>query len=209
MVHLQNADPFSIEMVKGQEDPIPIQPPSWSFSVNPPPTRNDQIPHENEWYRNFNPAYSVIEQPLHTQKPIHIIVVGAGAAGLNIAFKAAKQLTNVTFSIYEKNEDIGGTWLENRYPGCTCDIPSHAYQWSFARSSEWSSYYAGSDEIWAYMKKWAVENGLCEKVKFGHRVTKATWSEEKGSWSVEGIDRDGARFEDEGTILASCHGVLK
>lgn len=153
--------------------------------------------------------YEVTEQPLHTRKPIRIIVVGAGASGLNIAYKAAKQLANVTFSIYEKNEDVGGTWLENRYPGCTCDIPSHAYQWSFARTSEWSSYYAGSEEIWGYMKKWAVESGLCEKVKFSHRVTKAAWKEERGVWVIEGVNKDGACFEEEGEILASCHGVLK
>lgn len=53
--------------------------------------------------------------------------------------------------------------------------------------------------IWAHMKKWAVENGLCEKVKFGHRVTRAVWNEEKGTWSVEGIDRDGTPFGDKGS----------
>lgn len=198
-------------MANTLEEHVMDQPPSLSFSVAPSTTPNTgaSVPHENAWYREFNPVYEVLEQPLHSRKPIHIIVVGAGASGLNIAFKAAKQLTNVTFSIYEKNEDVGGTWLENRYPGCTCDIPSHAYQWSFARTSDWSSYYAGSEEIWDYMKKWAVESGLCEKVKFNHRVTKAAWKEEKGRWVVEGVDKDGATFEEEGEILASCHGVLK
>jgi hypothetical protein len=113
--------------------------------------------HENEWYRHFHPAYSITESPLHTPSRVHIVIVGAGAAGLNIAYKAARQFGpgEVTFSIYEKNEDVGGTWLENRYPGCACDIPSHAYQWTFARNPEWSTYYAGSEEIWRYLKNWA------------------------------------------------------
>jgi NADPH-dependent 2,4-dienoyl-CoA reductase/sulfur reductase-like enzyme len=117
----------------------------------------DDYVHENEWYQRFQPDYTVVESPLHTPTRVHIIIVGAGAAGLNIAYKAARQFApgQVTFSIYEKNEDVGGTWLENRYPGCACDIPAHAYQCTFARSPEWSSYYAGSEEIWQYIKDWA------------------------------------------------------
>lgn len=173
-------------------------------------TQSNDDKHENEWYRDFRPDYKIIEQPLHTPSKIHIIIIGAGAAGLNIAYKAARQFRReeVTFSIYEKNEDIGGTWLENRYPGCACDIPSHAYQWSFARSSDWSSYYAGSEEIWRYMKSWAVKEGLMEKVKFGHKVTRAEWNESQGRWRIEGVDRDGVSFTDEGRVLASCHGAL-
>jgi cation diffusion facilitator CzcD-associated flavoprotein CzcO len=55
-----------------------------------------------------------------------MIVVGAGATGLQIAYKAERLLENVEVVVYEKNKDVGGTWLENRYPGCTCDIPSHS-----------------------------------------------------------------------------------
>ncbi len=167
--------------------------------------------HENEWYRNFHPDYSVIEEPVHSARPIRIVIVGAGAAGLNIAFKALRQFApgTVSFNIYEKNEDVGGTWLENRYPGCQCDIPSHAYQWSFARNSDWSSYYSAAEEIWQYLKKWSSDNGLTELVKFGHRVKKAQWNEEAGLWEVEGVDRNGEPFMDSGNVLASCHGALK
>lgn len=168
--------------------------------------------HENEWYRNFNPSYTITEQPLHTMRPIKILIIGAGASGLNIAFKTQRQFPDsagVTFSIYEKNQDVGGTWLENRYPGCTCDIPSHAYQWSFKRSSKWSAYYSGSEEIWKYLKDWAVENELERYVRFGHRVDKAVWDESKSIWRVHGTNSEGEEWEDTGDILASCHGVLK
>lgn len=60
-------------------------------------------------------------------RPLKVICIGAGFSGILNAYKIQKECQNVEFKIYEKNEDIGGTWLENRYPGCACDIPSHAY----------------------------------------------------------------------------------
>ena len=141
---------------------------------------------------------------------MRILVIGAGAAGLNIAFKAARQLSAVSIAVYEKNGDVGGTWLENRYPGCTCDIPSHSYEWSFRRNAAWSSYYSGSEEIWRYLKAWAVASGAERAVRFGHRVEAARWDEREGLWVVEGTRlEDGSRFVDRGEVLASCHGALK
>lgn len=85
------------------------------------------VAHENDWYsfKSFD-GYRVSEQPLFRRRQIRVIVVGAGACGLQFAYKAEKLLKNVDLQIYEKNHDVGGTWLENRYPGCTCDIPSHS-----------------------------------------------------------------------------------
>lgn len=170
-----------------------------------------QKPHENEWYRSvFSPnGYSIQEQPLHTRRPIHILIVGAGAAGLQIAYKALRQLPDVTFTIYEKNSDVGGTWLENRYPGCTCDIPSHSYQFSFWRKPDWKSYYAGAEEIRRYLKDFAVQNDLERFIHFRHRIEEAQWDEQKGVWRLTGRRPDGSEFSDEGEVLASCHGVLK
>lgn len=82
--------------------------------------------HENAWYNQDFNGYRVSEQPLFTRRPVRLICVGAGAAGLQIAYKAERTLQDVQIQIYEKNEEVGGTWLENRYPGCACDIPSHS-----------------------------------------------------------------------------------
>ena len=83
--------------------------------------------HENSWYsfKDFD-GYRVREEPLFKRQKIRIVVVGAGACGLQFAYKAEKLLKNVEIQVYDKNPDVGGTWLENRYPGCTCDIPSHS-----------------------------------------------------------------------------------
>ena len=82
--------------------------------------------HENEWYNQDFDGYRIEEHPIFEKRPIRMICVGAGAAGLQVAYKAERVLQNVELQIYEKNHDVGGTWLENRYPGCTCDIPSHS-----------------------------------------------------------------------------------
>lgn len=84
------------------------------------------VPHENDWYNQDFGDYSVSEQPAFSKRPIRMVCVGAGATGLQLAYKTERLLEKVTLQIYEKNDDIGGTWLENRYPGCTCDIPSHS-----------------------------------------------------------------------------------
>jgi hypothetical protein len=165
--------------------------------------------HENEFYRQSFANYTINEQPLHTLRPLRMIIIGAGASGLQIAYKAERQLSNVSFQIYEKNNDIGGTWLENRYPGCTCDIPSHSYQWSFWRNPKWSSYYASAKEIWQYLKDWAVVYGLERHIKFEYSVVGARWNEEEGVWEVTVKKPDREIFVDKGEILADCHGVLK
>lgn len=68
------------------------------------------------------PVYTVVDRPLGTVKPVRIICIGAGASGINMAYQTKNFLSNVELAIYEKNPKIGGTWFENRYPGCKCDI---------------------------------------------------------------------------------------
>lgn len=102
-------------------------------------------------------SYVVDEHPLGEPSPMRAICIGAGARGLDVAYKIEKRMRNVAFQIYEKNDALGGTWLENRsvffivhpqfmflppstigYPGCTCDIPAHIYQFSWAPNPDWS-----------------------------------------------------------------------
>jgi cation diffusion facilitator CzcD-associated flavoprotein CzcO len=69
-------------------------------------------------------AFTLREQPMHANRHLRVMCVGAGASGLCLAYKLKHYFTDFTLNIYEKNEDIGGTWFENRYPGCACDIPA-------------------------------------------------------------------------------------
>lgn len=80
----------------------------------------------------------LLDQPLHTKRKLRLICIGAGIAGIAAAYKYQQDLENVDFVIYEKNDNVGGTWYENRYPGCACDIPAHAYTYSWAGNPNWS-----------------------------------------------------------------------
>lgn len=82
--------------------------------------------------------YDVVDQPLHAKRKLRLIVIGAGLSGIAAAYKYQEKLENVEFQIYEKNEDVCGTWLENKYPGCACDIPAHGYTYSWEGNPNWS-----------------------------------------------------------------------
>lgn len=68
------------------------------------------------------------DQCIENFRPYKVIVIGAGFSGINCGIRIPERLRNVDLTIYEKNEGIGGTWWENRYPGCACDIPGNADQ---------------------------------------------------------------------------------
>jgi hypothetical protein len=71
---------------------------------------------------------AIREENFGTKKKMRIAMLGAGISGINFFKFAEEKLENVDIVCYEKNRDVGGTWLENRYPGCACDIPSVVYQ---------------------------------------------------------------------------------
>lgn len=84
-------------------------------------------------------SYKVIEEPSRIGRKIRIIVIGAGASALNLAHDVSNSKLDLELVCYEKNPEIGGTWFENKYPGCACDIPSVNYQFSWAPSPNWTS----------------------------------------------------------------------
>lgn len=71
-------------------------------------------------------TYKILERPIGTRRALRVVCMGAGYSGLMMAimFNEKMKNSNATLAVYEKNADIGGTWLENRYPGCRCDIPA-------------------------------------------------------------------------------------
>ena len=71
----------------------------------------------------------LLQHPIHSSRPIRVIIIGAGPSGLLMAYKLNRNFENLEITVYEKNPDVGGTWYENTYPGCTCDTPAHGYVW--------------------------------------------------------------------------------
>lgn len=83
--------------------------------------------------------YTISEKVLGEARHLRVIAIGAGASGLNLAHQISNHMRNIDLILYEKNAEVGGTWYENRYPGCACDIPSHNYQFTWEPNPNWST----------------------------------------------------------------------
>lgn len=110
-----------------------------------------------------------------------IVIVGAGFAGLGMAIKLKEAGYN-DFVILERGEEVGGTWRDNDYPGCTCDIPSFLYSFSFEPNPNWTRSYPGWAEILDYLKRTARKYDLYRHIRFKHDVTAMTWNATAGEW---------------------------
>ncbi|RYC60707.1 hypothetical protein CHU98_g5505 [Xylaria longipes] len=157
-------------------------------------------------------GYAVPDTLLGSRRPIKVIVIGFGFSGINLSYVLGKQIknSNITLQFYEKNPELGGTWFENTYPGCSCDIPAVNYQFSWHPSTEWKSYYAKSQETLAYLKSVVAHHNLDTCVKYNHRLTGAWWEQEKGRWKIriQPIGNPNAEFFDYAEILINATGVL-
>lgn len=135
------------------------------------------------FFDNINP-FDFPTRPVDQPRPMKVIVIGAGMSGTIAGIFFPRAIENLSLTIYEKNAGLGGTWFENKYPGIACDIPSHAYSFTFESNPEWSSYYAPGDEIEAYLKKVATKYDAVKYMKFKKEVIKAEWNDGEGKWYV-------------------------
>lgn len=90
------------------------------------------------------------------------------------------------FTIFEKAEDVGGTWRENRYPGLSCDVPSHLYSYSFEPNPDWTHRYSYGPEIHAYFQRFADKYGLRTRIRFGTEIVEASWTPD--GWRLQTAD---------------------
>ncbi len=111
-------------------------------------------------------------------------IVGAGISGLATAIKLKKTGYH-NFKIIEKASRVGGTWRENTYPGCGCDVPSSLYSYSFAPSSRWSNLFAKQPEILDYLEKVSDQFGINPLIEFDNELERAAWDNEHQLWRLD------------------------
>lgn len=114
---------------------------------------------------------------------VEVIIVGSGFSGIGMAIQL-KKAGNSSFVILEKAGGVGGTWRENRYPGCACDVPSHLYSYSFEPHPGWSRMFAPQAEILDYLEHCADKYELRPHIRFHSEVTSAALDEKTGLWNV-------------------------
>lgn len=130
-------------------------------------------------------------------------VIGAGMSGILAAIKLIER-GDTNFTIFEKGTDLGGTWRDNRYPGLTCDTPSHAYSYSFALNPQWSSYYAAGPEIHEYFRAVATERGVLPHIRYRSEVTACVFDDTRGVWTIDLADGGSC----EADVVFAASGVL-
>lgn len=115
---------------------------------------------------------------------VHIGIAGTGFAGLGAGI-LLKQAGIDDFMILERAADVGGTWRDNSYPGCACDVESHLYSFSFAPNPEWSRLFAPQPEIFAYLRKCAKDYGILPHIRYGHEIQEARWDDDAQLWRIQ------------------------
>ena len=122
-------------------------------------------------------------QPRQDRQDLPIAIIGAGFAGIGTAIQLKRAGIN-TFTIFERADEIGGTWRDNTYPGAACDVPSHVYSFSFEPNPSWSRVFAESWEIQDYLlgvvEKWKLRSHM----RLGTEIVEARFDEETGAWTL-------------------------
>lgn len=154
--------------------------------------------------------YTIRDEPLGSTRHVRVVTIGAGASGLNMIRTMKKHLTNFEHMVYEKNPMIGGTWYENKYPGCKCDIPSHSYQFSWKPNPSWTSFFSPAEEIEQYLCRLCDEEELDQSILTSHEVARAEWDDDEGVWKLKVQNlRTNAVFDDYCHFLLDASGILK
>ena len=126
---------------------------------------------------------------------VEVAIIGCGFGGLGAGVMSLEQGID-SFVILERAKAVGGTWRDNTYPGCACDIPSHLYSFSFAQNPEWSRSYPAQPEIEEYLKRVTDHYNLHSHIRLDFDVSEVRWLDDQACWSITSRAGD--------TVLASA-----
>ncbi|MCJ0906494.1 NAD(P)/FAD-dependent oxidoreductase [Rhodococcus sp. ARC_M6] len=119
--------------------------------------------------------------------PEHVetLIVGAGFAGMGLAARMLRDDPTADIVLIERGASVGGTWRDNTYPGCACDVPTALYSYSFAPSPDWSHTFARQPEIYAYLEKVAADTGIDHRVVLNCELEEAVWDGDLTLWHIQ------------------------
>ncbi|AYJ51407.1 flavin-containing monooxygenase [Rhodococcus sp. P1Y] len=122
---------------------------------------------------------------MNLPESVRVLVVGAGFAGIAAASRILDEDPGADVVIIERAGDVGGTWRDNTYPGCACDVPTSLYSFSFAPSPDWTHTFARQPEIYRYLRGVVDKSGLRDRIVTDCELTGATWDGVRSVWNVE------------------------
>ncbi len=139
-------------------------------------------------------------------RPFHVLIVGAGMSGIAAAHRLGQ--AGIDYTVIEKNTDVGGTWLENSYPGCRVDVQNHMYSYSFAQQRDWPYYFSPRAVLHEYFRGCAEQFGVLPHVRFQTEVVRCEWHEAPQEWEVVVRGADGADTSLRANAVISAVGQL-
>jgi 4-hydroxyacetophenone monooxygenase len=139
-------------------------------------------------------------------KEFHVLVIGAGLAGVNAAVRLKR--AGIPFTVVEKNAGAGGTWYQNTYPGANVDVPSRAYSHTFAVDYPFEEMFASQQSNRDYIDWCVDEFGVRPHIVFGTEVTEADWDESTKRWLVGATSADGTSHEYAANVIIAAVGFL-
>ncbi|GES61310.1 flavin-binding monooxygenase [Aspergillus terreus] len=154
------------------------------------------------------PSFELEEHPIDEVRPIKVGVIGAGLSGITAGVLLPAKLPGLDLRIYDKNEDVGGTWFENTYPGVRCDIPAHVYQSGFSPNTQWTEEFAQGHEIRAYWQGLARKYDVYKYLRFQQQIKQAVWISDQGKWKVaiEDLREPGKIYDEYLDVLINAIG---
>ncbi len=135
---------------------------------------------------------------------VRVAVVGSGFSGIGSAVRL-KQQGIEDFVLLERASSVGGTWRDNTYPGCACDVPSHLYSFSFAPNPDWTHVYGRQPEIRAYLDKVTDDFGVRPYLHLGTDLVAGSWDDRAMLWRLE--TNRGAFTAD--AVISGCGGLVE
>lgn len=144
--------------------------------------------------------------PAERRARFQVVVIGAGMSGLLAAIRLEQ--AGVPYVVIEKNDDVGGTWLENSYPGCRVDVANHFYCYSFEPNHGWPEFFSQRAELRQYFERCADRYAIRQRIRFATEVLAARWDETAARWQVRVRSRDGDEETLTPNVLISAVGQL-
>ncbi|MHA3020659.1 flavin-containing monooxygenase [Mycobacterium sp. BMJ-28] len=154
----------------------------------------------------FRPSQPTLPRTTPIPPSTTMVIIGAGIAGIAVALEAAEE--GVHFEIFDRNEEVGGTWLTTTYPGIGVDTPAAYYSLSREVNPAWSNYYPQGAEYQSYLVALADKYDLRRHIRFGTEVEKLWWDEDRQQWQIHSRTADGTHSVDHASIVVTAAGYL-
>jgi 4-hydroxyacetophenone monooxygenase len=151
-------------------------------------------------------VHGLDEIPQSQKKDFRVLVIGAGMSGILAAIRLKQ--AGIAFSVVDKNEDVGGTWLVNTYPGCRVDNPNHLYSYSFEPNHDWPYHFSTQPLLWNYFRKVTDKYGLRQYMRFQTEVIESIYDEMHALWKTRVRDRDGNEETIVSNVVITAVGQL-